>query len=246
MKWNIIKLNSIDSTNNYLLGSLKKGQVDHYTVVTANEQTDGKGLDTNKWESEPGKNLTFSVLLKPDFLEASMQFFLHMVISNAIYEAVEKVTGKKEFSIKWPNDIYAGKGKLGGILINNTIQGVRINHSVVGIGLNINQEKFVSDAPNPVSLKHITNSEYKPGDVLFEILTSLDKNYHLLRTGKYYNLKELYLKRLFRGTGFHNFKKKNIIFRARITNISETGKLCLEKMNGTIQKYDFKEVEFVI
>jgi BirA family biotin operon repressor/biotin-[acetyl-CoA-carboxylase] ligase len=246
MNWTIIKLETIDSTNNYLLSSIKERETDEYTVVVATEQTRGKGLGTNQWESEPGKNLTFSLLIRPGFLQASRQFYLHILISNAVYDAFEYFMGKAEISIKWPNDIYIKNGKAGGILINNTIQGDKIKESVIGVGLNVNQLVFKSNAPNPVSMKQICGKDFNLMKILDVILARFDYYYQQLIAGNFIDLKRKYESRLFRKHGYHEFRKDDLIRKARIINITETGKLCLEHINGSIREYDFKEIEFII
>ena len=122
-------------------------------VVWAEYQTAGRGCGTNQWESERGKNLTFSILIHPKDLPATQQFHISMAISLAICEALEQYIG--DVSIKWPNDIYWRNGKIGGILIENTLKGSIIMESIIGVGLNVNQRIFKSNAPNPVSMWQI-------------------------------------------------------------------------------------------
>ena len=148
MKWKIVHIDETESTNQWLK---EHGEDD--MVVVADYQTAGRGCGTNTWESERGQNLLFSVLLHPKQVVASRQFHISMAVSVAICEAVEQFIG--DVSIKWPNDIYWRDGKLGGILIEHTLQGSGIKDSIIGVGLNVNQRQFTSDAPNPVSLWQI-------------------------------------------------------------------------------------------
>ena len=138
------------STNDYLAQLCKESKAKEFYTVMADIQTKGKGQRGNSWESEAGKNLTFSIVLYPTALEAPKQFCLSMLAALACHEALDNYTNG--FSIKWPNDIYWKDKKIGGILIENELEGEYIVQSIIGIGLNINQEVFYSDAPNPVSL----------------------------------------------------------------------------------------------
>ena len=148
MKWKIVHIDETESTNQWLK---EHGEDD--MVVVADYQTAGRGCGTNTWESERGQNLLFSVLLHPKQVVASRQFHISMAVSVAICEALEQFIG--DVSIKWPNDIYWRDGKLGGILIEHTLQGSGIKDSIIGVGLNVNQRQCTSDAPNPVSLWQI-------------------------------------------------------------------------------------------
>ncbi|MDO8928149.1 MAG: biotin--[acetyl-CoA-carboxylase] ligase, partial [Bacteroidota bacterium] len=177
----IIRIPSADSTNNYANGQLQANTLPEGTVFLAYEQTAGRGQLKNFWESEPGKNLTFSIVVFPDFLDIRRQFMLSKVVTLGIYTALGKYVDK--LRIKWPNDIYAGDQKLGGILIENSIMYSSIKSSVIGIGINVNQTDFKSNAPNPVSLKNLTNQQFDGEVVLSEILSGIDRYYSLLRDG---------------------------------------------------------------
>jgi BirA family biotin operon repressor/biotin-[acetyl-CoA-carboxylase] ligase len=216
------------------------------TVVTATEQTRGKGLDKNVWESEPGMNLTFSVLLKPVFLKAEQQFYLNKVASLAVLDYVKQIIIKETVKIKWPNDVYIGNGKVAGILINNTISGNQLLYSVVGIGININQEKFTGIAANPVSLIHWTGNALDRNKCLEEMLRCLAERYGELSHGNLYKINSDYLSSLYRIHETHFFKYKNEIVYAKITGLSEFGHLQLTvEGNGKIE-CDLKEIEFKI
>ena len=154
-------------------------------VVVADNQTEGRGCGTNRWESERGQNLLFSLMIHPENLPANQQFQISMAISLAIIDALGQMVG--DLSIKWPNDIYWRNGKLAGILIENTLKGNLIKDSIIGVGLNVNQRKFHSDAPNPVSLWQITGQETNREQLLKDILQRLD-----FKDG----LKERYMKSL--------------------------------------------------
>ena len=182
----LIALERTDSTNRYLneLCDTSLQPVAELTTVCADYQTAGKGQRGNSWEAAEGRNLLFSFVLYPTFLEAGRQFILSQVISLSIKEALDGLV--EGVSIKWPNDIYWQEKKLCGILIENDLQGRYIGRSVAGVGLNVNQERFLSDAPNPVSLKWPT---YLPASTLTTTACGLKSRKHsaapyLSATGK--------------------------------------------------------------
>ena len=129
-------------------------ELPHATVVSTYNQTAGRGQRGNSWESEPHKNLTFSVLLKPQHIIAREQFYISEIVSVAIVNTLRKYIIDQPIAIKWPNDIYVNDDKICGILIENTLSGYSISQSIAGIGININQQTFLSNAPNPISLIH--------------------------------------------------------------------------------------------
>ena len=166
----LIELDETDSTNRFLiqLCNEKENTVEEMTTVKTDYQTSGKGQRGNSWEAEKGQNLLFSFVLYPTFLEARHQFILSQIVSLAIKEELSRWSD--EISIKWPNDIYWKEKKICGILIENDLSGIYIGRCIVGIGININQEKFVSDAPNPVSLKQITGKKHDRTTVFNHIM----------------------------------------------------------------------------
>ena len=169
MEWKIIHIAETDSTNRWLREyeppTDAPGQP---LVVWADYQTAGKGQGTNRWESERDKNLLFSILYHPLHIQANRQFTISMAISLAIVDALEQQIG--DVCIKWPNDIYWRNAKIGGILIENRLLGQTIKDSVIGVGLNVNQRQFKSDAPNPISLWQIHGHETDRGALLDTIL----------------------------------------------------------------------------
>lgn len=239
----IIKLTEVDSTNYFATNLAMNPDTEEFTVVWADEQTSGRGQENNFWESEAGKNLTFSIILKPCFLKIEQQFFLSKAISLAIVNFLQPITG--HISVKWPNDIYWKDKKICGILIENIVEQNIIRNSIVGIGLNINQEKFLSNAPNPVSLKNIKKEDYDLEFCLKEILQQIDRFYQLLIDEKFDEINQLYLSCLYRFNEFAAFKTGEGIFRAKIIKVEDSGELVLELTSGETKKFFFKEVEFV-
>lgn len=239
----IIRLQSVDSTNNYANRLIRETGCSEGTVFLAYEQTAGRGQIQNYWESEAGKNLTFSIVLYPTFLEIKQQFMISKVVTLGIYTAVSKyVDGVR---IKWPNDIYAGNLKMGGILIENSVMYGSLNSSIVGIGINLNQTKFRSNAPNPVSLQLLTKQHYDPETILSEILAEIDRNYLRLKNGEHEALDREFIATLFRFNEMHSFKDENGLFDGCIVGVNEIGQLLIRRQDDTISEYHFKEVEFL-
>lgn len=242
---NFILQDRVSSTNSYVQELLSKSTpLDDGSVIMAVEQVAGRGQMGNFWEAESGKNLTFSILYKPDSLAIEDQFYLSMAISLGICDFLEKHIDH-EFLIKWPNDIYYKQRKIAGILIENSLQGDKIRNSVIGIGLNVNQIQFKSDAPNPISMSQITNIEYDLQEILFNLLSFIEYYYLALKSNKTEYLKERYLTKLLYYGEYHPYKTKEGIIDAKIIDIGPYGKLCLES-NAGIKYYDIKEIEFIV
>ncbi|UXP32901.1 biotin--[acetyl-CoA-carboxylase] ligase [Reichenbachiella agarivorans] len=236
----VLFLPQCHSTNEIAMSLVNNGHApEGITIITA-DQTRGKGQRGNVWESEAGKNLTFSFVIKPTFLALSVQFDLHIVVSLAIYQALTPYLGH-DLKIKWPNDIYYGKDKIGGILIENTVRGTAIENSIVGIGLNINQQHFQTIHAN--SMKNLCQRDLDIDQIAEEILIRVEKNYLQLKTGNH-RLKKQYEQALYQINQLHTYQDKAAVFTGTITGISESGKLIIESQNKTLE-YNFKEVTFL-
>jgi BirA family biotin operon repressor/biotin-[acetyl-CoA-carboxylase] ligase len=233
VEWKIVHIDETDSTNRWL----REQGGEENVVVWADYQTAGRGCGTNHWESERGKNLTFSMLLHPHDVPAQKQFRISRAISLAICKALGQHIG--DLSIKWPNDIYWRDGKIGGILIEVTLQGNKVKDCIIGIGLNINQRVFRSDAPNPVSMWQICEQETDCEQLLQEILQAFQEY-----MGK--SNKDEYQSMLYRRKGFHPYADKDGAFMAEIIDVEDDGHLLLRDDNGQLRRYAFKEVTFVI
>lgn len=239
----IVRLEVVDSTNNYANQQIRENVVSEGTVFLAHEQTAGRGQLKNVWESEPGLNLIFSIVLCPDFLDIRRQFMLSKVVSLGVYRALNEYVDT--LKVKWPNDIYAGNQKLGGILIENAVMNGLLKNSVVGIGVNVNQTVFRSDAPNPVSLKMLTNKHYDCAIVLSEILSGVDWYYQLLREGYSELIDREFVSVLYRLNEKHFYRSEDGIFKGEIVGVNEIGQLLIQKQDGKIKEFHFKEVEFL-
>jgi BirA family transcriptional regulator, biotin operon repressor / biotin---[acetyl-CoA-carboxylase] ligase len=239
----IIKLSNIDSTNNYATSRLDKENWQEGTIVHANFQENGRGQLTNLWESAPGANLLISVLFYPTFLPVSYQFLLSKVISLSVSDvAASYVDG---VSIKWPNDIYIENKKVAGILIENSIMGQRINSSVAGIGLNINQTEFLSDAPNPISIFQTTHVMLDIEEVLKQLTERIDYWYALLKDKKIETIDREYLLRLYRLGVIGKYRDGDGEFIGQILGVNQIGQLVIEKVSGQMCQYHFKQVSFL-
>ncbi len=241
-KGKFIKLNEVSSTNFYA-NSLPQDSPEG-TIVLAEFQTNGRGQGGNSWESEKGKNLTFSIILKPHFLKASGQFYISKVISLALADFVSLFIDN--VFIKWPNDIYAGDRKIGGILIENSIDGQYISQSIAGIGLNINQKKFTGNAPNPVSLNKLTNLEYDIEDLLDTLKDIIEYRYKMLKDREYKTIDENYVDFLYRFGQKASYKSQDEIFIGTITGVESTGELVISDEKGCCRNFNYKEVSFLI
>lgn len=246
---NFIYLKQTDSTNNEIRRLNENYDLEHGFGVVTDFQTDGHGQASNKWESEDGKNLLFSMFLRPEVISPSEQFVITEFVTVAIINALQPETDNP-ITIKWPNDIYVDDNKLCGILIENSLCGNRMENSIVGIGININQCKFVSNAPNPVSLKQMTGRDHDRKELLQRISDNILQEYALLsenNTPEYRSaLYKRYFSSLYRGTGFHTYSIPftGERFKARIEGVGPQGHLTLMTDSGSRLTFAFKEVAF--
>jgi len=240
---NIIRVEMVNSTNSYLKELARNRILDEGTVVVARNQTAGKGQRGNSWESEPGKNITCSILLYPSFLPIQRFFLFSEAIGLGIKETLDAYTDG--ITVKWANDIYYQEKKIAGILIENELTGNAYTSSVVGIGLNINQERFFSAAPNPVSLKQITGKDWDTETLLKEMIGNILYRYEQLKAGNTETIARMYHDSLYRKTGFHRFEDEAGIFSARIDRVSDAGLLYLITETNEERNYAFKNVRFV-
>ena len=235
MVFQVIHIDETDSTNLWLKENGKIGM-----VVVAEYQTAGRGCGTNSWESERGKNLTFSMQIQPEGIPANEQFHITEVTSVALCETLEHYIYNNKVEIKWPNDIYVGDKKICGMLIENRLQGCTIKDSIIGIGLNVNQTEFRSDAPNPVSLYQLTGRETNLAELLERFLKAFDAAWQNKTTCFTYR------ERLFRKGREYLYKDKTTCFTASLIDVEADGRLVLQDETGRQRRYAFKELEFVI
>lgn len=240
----IIEIESVASTQSLLTEMDREGTTKEYTVVVTTDQTSGRGQGNNVWESEKGKNLSFSMVLEPKFIAASDQFLITQFISLAMTDTLREYAVEK-VRIKWPNDIYVGEKKICGILIQNNVIGNQISKTYIGIGINVNQREFVM-APNPTSFALEKGREYDLREVLERVLERVLVRYEMLRQGEREEIEREYLsKLLFRGERRkYIYKGKEI--EAKIENVNSFGHLILETENEGEIVCELKELRFVI
>ncbi len=240
VKW----LDSVKSTNSYLAEIADDAP--HGTVVAARAQTAGRGQRGNSWEAEPGKNLTFSLLLRPDAVDAVDQFRISEAVSLGVVDALRsEVHLPERIAVKWPNDIYFDNRKICGILIENSLMGRSIKHSIAGIGINVNQREFRSDAPNPVSLWQITGREIPLAPFLDKVTAAV-----LSRLDMPSNELHLeYMQALWGRDGrTYRDTATGEIFSAKITDVALSGHITLQpdSFGEGPRVYAFKEVAVIL
>lgn len=228
------------TSTNVLAEQLTREELKDKLVILTRRQTQGKGQIGNKWESEPGKNLSLTIVLCPQHYEAARQFAVSMVIALGVRDFVARYA--ENVCVKWPNDVYVGEGKITGILIEHNIAGAYLSRSLCGVGININQETFYSDAPNPVSLIQITGKTLPLETALKELLESVEKWYR--KIGDYRKLERTFMSCLYRKDGVYRWEDEKGIFRARVAGVDEFGRLLLQDESGKIRVYGFKEVAY--
>ncbi len=240
----IKRFSKLYSTNSTAESWVAKEKPPEGSAVVADFQTKGSGMAGNTWESQPGHNLLVSFLLYPEFLEAREQFLINKVVSLAVKECVRNFINSAPIQIKWPNDIYAGNRKIAGILSRNSIVNNRINYTIAGIGLNVNQETFSEALPNPVSMKIISGIDYNRDEVLEILGQQLESFYGLLKNGRYAFIDKLYLADMYRFNRSSNFFSKTQPFTGKILGVTEFGYLRIA-VDGQIKEFDIKDVEFL-
>ena len=243
MEFSIITIDRLESTQSYLTELSNKTELQEGVVINALSQFKGKGQFDNKWESEDGKNLTFSLLLKPYFLNPVEQFLLTQVLSLAICDFVSSYVKEDEVYVKWPNDIYVGRNKICGILVQNQLFGASFENAFCGIGLNVNQEKF-PPLPNPTSLFLETGKEFNLNEALKAVLESIDLRYNQLKTGNLESLKQDYMKKLLYKDVFATYIYKSVEVEAKIFDVNDFGHLLLEDRCGNEICAELKEIVF--
>ena len=243
-----IALDETTSTNQYCLAELcgrNRAGIAPYSlaVITAEYQSLGRGQGANTWESERGQNLLFSILCHPAWVPVRAQFCISECIALAIRDALSELTG--DILIKWPNDIYWRDCKISGTIIENTLSGGHIADCIIGTGVDVNQEVFRSNAPNPVSLKQILGHDVDRMALLKDIVRRIDAYLDDLRNGNYEKIATLYMSYLYRSHGFYAYQYKDGRFEAAIVEVEDDGHLVLRDRDGRLRSYAFKEVEFI-
>jgi len=240
-----IELQTIGSTNDYAEQLIKTRKVQEGTVIFAHNQNSGKGQGEHTWESEPEMNATFSLVLYPTFLFPDKQFMINKVITLGILDFLSGLPIKKKLAIKWPNDIYAGQSKLGGILIQNSICGSLYESCIVGIGVNINQEKFNPILPNPVSLKQLIKEDFSVKKAIDLMVECIDNHYQQLKDGSIGIIDKGYKQYLLGFNEWRSYTVNKMVIKGRIVGVNEFGNLLMELENSSIHHFTHGEIEFI-
>ena len=255
----------IDETHSTssLLRETYDDSLPHLFTIRTDFQTAGRGQAGNSWESEKGKNLLFSTLLRYPEVEAANQWRLSMLVAVAVREAIVSILSPlasrlSPLTIKWPNDIYYNDQKLVGILIENTLSGRHIAYTIAGVGVNVNQTQWLSNAPNPVSMKQITVEEYDVENLLNAFLEAIQR----WETASTEQLREEYIKHLYRRIGWYPYLEREVsvaptniqlsaqpadgVFFAQWMDITPQGEWVLRLQTGEEKRYHFKQIRFVL
>jgi len=237
----VLFLPECHSTNDKALELLRRGQAREGSIIICDHQTRGRGQRGNSWEAQPGQNLTFSLVLKPDFLDVSEQFYLNMMISNSVGKLLQDYL--PDLQVKWPNDLVVPKkGKIGGVLIENILSAGVWEYAVVGIGLNINQRQF--GTAKATSLAMITGGQYGLEELFKLLVAHIEQGFISLKKGKMDEVRKDYLRHLFLKDQWAVFRENNIEFEGKISGISKEGKLQMNLPDGRVRTFGLKEISF--
>lgn len=236
----------LPSTNTYAQELLAKSKPIEGTVISTFRQPQGRGQVGSKWESEPDKNITMSVILYPSFLPPWQNFALNKAVALAVRHFIAELLPDQLVSVKWPNDIYVGTRKICGILIQNSLNRNALASSIVGIGINVNQTIFSKDIPNPSSLQLENGKEYDLSSLIPKLCWHLEAMYLRLKSGHFAILDAEYLQHLYRYQAATIFQRINgTVFWGKISGISSTGQLLVTHEEGGEEAFDLKEIKIV-
>ena len=238
-------LPEIDSTNTYLSGILGNISLPEGSVIRAVKQNAGRGQKGSIWESEGGKNLLLSFLFYPEFLTANDIFLLNKTFALGVYDFTSMWL-KKNVSIKWPNDIYWKNKKIAGLLIENSVNGTSISHSILGVGVNVNQILFSKELINPISFSKIKNKEFDLEELFNSLCSCIEIRYLQLKSEDHKRIIDEYRTALFNLEKWKTYESGKTRFKGRIIDVDESGKLIMEIKNGKIKKYDLKEIKYTL
>jgi BirA family transcriptional regulator, biotin operon repressor / biotin---[acetyl-CoA-carboxylase] ligase len=238
----LFRFETVSSTNDKTREIIQNEKPSESLIVWADEQTKGRGHGTSSWESEKGKNLTFSLLLFPGFVEITRQFIISKAISLGIRDFISLYA--KDSTVKWPNDVLVGNRKIAGILIENSILNNRIEHCIAGIGININQESFSEHLPDAVSLKMLTGYELDLEEAFQVVSDCIEKRILQIQKGDSHMIDREYLENLYKLNEMGEFQFKEKPFRGKIIGIDKQGRLLIETGPEEVKVFNFKEVSF--
>lgn len=237
-------LEQVESTNSFLGELLKKERIPEGFVVVARHQTAGRGQAHAKWKSEPGKNLLLSFVFYPSFVSVPDLFQINKAFSLGVSDLVKNISGEK-ISIKWPNDIYHKDRKIAGILLENNLNSSSIQQTILGIGLNVNQDDFPKEVPNPTSLSLLCGKQFDCDEVLNELCSCLEARYLQLKRAEYSVLDTDFTNRLYRKDEWHLFMSERKEFEGMIKGVDKRGRMLVMHRNEIERFYDLKEIKFI-
>lgn len=244
METSVEWIDSCESTNTLM--KQRGDAVPHAHTIAARTQTAGRGQRGNDWEAEPCRNLTYSQMLRPTGMSASRQFELSMLCSLAILDVLSRHLPEPGLlSLKWPNDIYYGDRKLGGILMEGCVSGADLESVILGVGINVNQEVFTSDAPNPISVRQITGRDTELESLMQEMANAVEEQMEIYEEDPDLDqLHALYTQSLWHRGGMHPYRDTTTgeRFMASISDVRPNGLLCLHTESGEDRQYEFKAV----
>jgi BirA family biotin operon repressor/biotin-[acetyl-CoA-carboxylase] ligase len=239
----IISLPSCHSTNDLMAQMSAKKQLYEGAIIVTKHQIKGKGQRGNQWNSPKGKNLTFSIFLKPQFLKPAQQFELNRMVSLALSDVVKNLEDQLKVFVKWPNDLILNRKKVAGILIENSINKNGISESIIGIGLNVNQTEDL--LPTATSLAAQFEREFDLEKILLDVVQRLEHYYLILRSGDFRVIHELYENKLYLRDKVAYYEDSTGKFNGIIRKVDPDGVLEIEDESGIYKKYHFKEVRLL-
>jgi BirA family transcriptional regulator, biotin operon repressor / biotin---[acetyl-CoA-carboxylase] ligase len=239
----IVWLDEINSTNDFAAG-LAKEENSHGKVIATLYQSEGRGQRGSNWDSEPNQNLLFSVILHPTTIEVQKQFILSKLAAVSVCDLLKPLVSN--VSIKWPNDIYIGSCKVAGILIENSFSSAMLDTTIIGIGINVNQDAFSADLPNPTSLLLEVDKRFDINELLVTFCDIFERRYSDLIRNAGDSLSSNYFSLLYRKDEYCDYMADNVVFRAKIFGVRNSGELILETEDGKHREFTFKEVSFII
>ncbi len=241
--YNLIKLNATSSTNDKVKILLKSKKISSGDIVWAQYQYKGRGQYENKWHSSKGKNLLISCYKEFEELKQKQYSYINFVISLSVLKTIEHYISNDNY-IKWPNDIMSGQKKISGILVENNIKGDKLNSSIIGIGINVNQIRF-RNIPNATSIKLITRNEIRIEDVLDKLIQNIGSYFKKLIVKDFDNLLSIYNSKLY-GRDYCKFLINNKIFEGKVINVNSTGSINV-KINGRgIKEYKSNGIKILL
>jgi BirA family biotin operon repressor/biotin-[acetyl-CoA-carboxylase] ligase len=239
----LIWLPACPSTNSEAQQLLRENRASEGCTVITDDQFAGRGQRGNQWLAAPGENLTLSIVWLPTFLDASQQFLLSQAVALGVHDWAETLLQPSDkLRVKWPNDLYFGTQKFGGILIENSLSGAKIQSSIVGIGLNVNQRHFA--VPTATSLGVLTGRYFQREPLAARLLECLEKRYLQLRAGQVGQLRRDYLAALYRYQEVHEYEVAGRRVRGQIVGVEPDGRLAVE-IDGQVQRFGLQEIKYV-